>query len=314
MSPSALAEKNTPTDTFMRKIFTLALALNIMLPLKAQTGLGVSDLHQPSLISPYYFGPNAFPVPDMVELPSAKARIEIGTDLFLGLYKDRTSDAYFRLNLPLFTPRVNLSIWMPVMEWYSGSLERQRICRLPDDKVQRGRENGDVYVSTDILVLDAGHCWVDMTVRAALKSASANGFASARAYDAPAYFFDATLSRGFQTGAKSALRLAASAGFLCWQTDNGRQNDAVMYGVAATFRAGCFHIRESFGGYSGWEQAAARDKNVYAGDRPMTVKSEAGWSFGAFELILSHQYGLRDWPFSQFRLGLAYSLPAGNCR
>ena len=33
----------------------------------AQTELNKSPLNKPTFISPYYFGPNAFPVPDMLD-------------------------------------------------------------------------------------------------------------------------------------------------------------------------------------------------------------------------------------------------------
>ena len=87
-----------------------------------------------------------------------------------------------------------------------------------------------------------------------------------------------------------------SAGFLCWQTDNGRQNDAVMYGamLKATFKP--FTLRADVGGYSGWE---------YCGDQPLTLKLRADiLTRGALTPFLSWQKGLQDWPFDHFRAGV----------
>ena len=44
----------------------------------AQTELSQSPMNVPSLISPYYFGPNAFPVPDMLD-----GRVEDELRIFL---------------------------------------------------------------------------------------------------------------------------------------------------------------------------------------------------------------------------------------
>ena len=71
----------------MRKLsFAIAVMASVLsLPsvqTVAQTPLERDDRHTATLISPYYFGPNAFPVPDMSELTKEqlKAEIEKGFD------------------------------------------------------------------------------------------------------------------------------------------------------------------------------------------------------------------------------------------
>ena len=100
-------------------------------------------------------------------------------------------------------------------------------------------------------------------------------------------------------GTVRVARIALSGGFLCWQTDNGRQNDAVMYGALASLAAGPVMLKVQYGGYVGWE----RD-----GDCPMTLRADLGWSFGDFIIKTGWQSGFRDWPFNQFRVGLEYRL------
>lgn len=276
----------------------------------AQTALTEPDLWVPTMVSPYYFGPNAFPIPDMSDgTVSHDLRIELSADHFAGFAGDRTTDCAFKLNIPLFTDRVNLTVWMPVMEWYANTAERQRICRLQDSTLLRGHEAGDAYVSTDIQVLRQRGWIPDLTVRAAVKSASGGGFAKARYYDCPGYFFDMTLAKSVPFRHSTffeELRFAASTGFLCWQTDNGRQNDAVMYGVMVKLKTRWFSVSEVFGGYQGWENNPARRTDAH--DCPMSLKTCLTGYFKGAELQLMYQYGLRDWPFHQLRIGVAYNV------
>ena len=129
----------------------------------------------------------------------------------------------------------------------------------------------------------------DIAMRAALKSASGNDFANARYYDSAGYFFDAAVGRDITIiPEQSRVRLAASGGFLCWQTANGRQNDAVMYGLTASYRYRWLNIAAEYGGYFGWEKD---------GDAPMTLKTSIAASLGNIDITLGHQVGLTDWPF-----------------
>ncbi len=290
-------------------IISLVLCSVVALSLRAQTSLESSPLSVPTCISPYYFGPNAFAIPDMLDgTTEHDLRIELAADHFIGFEHDRTTDIAFKLNIPLFTERANLTIWMPVMEWYTNTLERQHTCRLQDSVVMRGHLAGDVYVSTDIWALQSERHWVDLTIRAAIKSASGGGYSEARYYDNPGYFFDATLAKPicFEDCFVEELRFAASGGFLCWQTDNGRQNDAVMYGAMLKLRTKYFTLSETFSGYVGWESSSCKMGEI-AHDCPMSIKTNLTAHYKQFELLFQYQYGLQDYPFHQFRVGFAYN-------
>lgn len=273
----------------------------------AQTEIERPNLGEPSKIAPAYFGPNAFPVPDMLDgRTSSELKLELYGDCFLGtttgrVADDITGDLFAKLTIPLFTPKANLTVWMPIFEYFHTSAELNALRRLPEpyDKMTlQGMDSGDVYVSADIRILSQEKHHLDMAARAVLKTASANEFAKGRCYDAPGYFFDVALGRGFELGTNSNLRVAASTGFLCWQTDNGRQNDAVMYGVMLAYRYRNFTIDTCFGGYAGWE----RD-----GDRPMTLKTNLSYRIGDLSLRVGHQVGFMDWPYHQIRVGASYN-------
>ena len=288
----------------MRRLSIITLILFLCLSLGAQTSLDISNLYTPSKIAPAYFGPNAFPVPEMSDgCTSSRWQAEIYADHFFSTRydwnEDYTTDIFARLTIPLFTPRANLVIWGPIYEFFhSGqSVNAYRRMSFKDDVDYH--TPGDIYVSTEFQTLLQERHGLDMTLRAVLKTASGDRYEYARNYDSPGYFFDATFARGFYlSDGDIALRIALSGGFLCWQTDNGRQNDAVMYGALASLTAGALTFKTQFGGYVGWE----RD-----GDCPMTVRTDLSWAFGDLSLSAGYQVGFKDWPFHQLRLGLIYN-------
>jgi hypothetical protein len=275
---------------------------------KAQTEIVNPDFDVPTKIAPAYFGPNAFPVPDMLDgRTSSELKLELYGDCFLGtttgnVSDDITGDLFAKLTIPLFTPKANLTVWMPIFEYFYTSAELNALRRLPEPynkQALQGMDSGDVYVSADISVLSQEKHHIDMAARAVLKTASANQYAKGRCYDAPGYFFDVALGRGFAfDGGTHTLRVAASGGFLCWQTDNGRQNDAVMYGAMVAYTYKNFTIDTTFGGYAGWE----RD-----GDCPMTLKTNLSYRIGDLSLRVGHQVGFKDWPYHQIRVGATYA-------
>ena len=272
----------------------------------AQTSLDKPDLGKPTLIAPAYFGPNAFAVPDIADgTVTGELRAELAADGHFGFAGDRTADLFARVHIPLFTDRVNLVLWMPVCEWYKNSLLRQQQCRLQDTVQMSGREYGDVYVSTDILILKERKRVPSLVLRACLRTASGGSYPEARFYDGPGYFFDVALGKGFEWSDGWTARVAGSAGFLCWQTDNGRQNDAVMYGLQGSLGYKYIRLKAFWSGYTGWERV---------GDRPMIVRAALQGTVplradaGYLEPFVEYQYGIRDQPWHSLRVGMAYRL------
>ena len=260
----------------------------------AEVPIEKPDLSKPTGIAPAYFGPNALPIIDMLDgRTSSVLRVELAGEGYIGYKeKNRTADLFARVSVPLFTRWANLTVWMPVFGWY-------------DQYDGTGKGAGDAYVSADIQILH--NEWFkspkakyipQMTVRAGIKSASGEQFERRRHFDCPGYFFD--LAIGQSIPIKSVeLRFAGTAGFLCWQTDNARQNDAVMYGLQAQLKHEYFSLQATWGGYVGWEKH---------GDAPMSIKARAAGHIKGFEPYVQYQYGIKDYPFHQIRLGLVYNI------
>lgn len=288
----------------MKKLPVILFLCLVCMSVEAQTSLDISNLAVPTKIAPEYFGPNAFPVPEMSDgRTSARWKAEIYADHFFSTrydwHEDYTTDIFARLTIPLFSPRVNLVIWGPLYEFFHSGSAVNEYRRLAFKEDVDYHTSGDLYVSVDFQPLIQEKHGVDMTVRSVLKSASGDRYEYARYYDSPGYFFDAAFGRGFLLAdGDVTLRVALSGGFLCWQTDNGRQNDAVMYGALASLTAGRFSFRTQYGGYVGWEQD---------GDAPMTLRADVGWAFGDLSVNAGYQVGFSDWPFHQIRMGLFFN-------
>lgn len=284
----------------------IALSVSILLACVA-TALAGTPIVQPNLstktkIAPAYFGPNAFPVPDMLDgRTSLSARVSVSADHYMGTLVQPGGDVTMALSakcvIPLFTPRANLVVWMPVAEYYYTSAEVNAIRRVPHEGELRGWDSGDVYVSTDMQLFTQQLHGVDIALRAALKTASGNTYAKARYYDAPGYFFDVAMGREWTLTHGTVLRVAASGGFLCWQTDRGRQNDAPMYGLLMAWHCGPLDLTTTWSGYAGWE---------HDGDCPMVIKAAASYRLSALSIDACYKQGLNDWPFRQLSIGCTY--------
>lgn len=247
----------------------------------------------PTGVAPAFFGPNALPVIDMSDgLTSSQLRVELAADGYFGYNGDKTADLFARVRVPLFTRWANLVVWMPVYEWYSQA-----------DGTGSGA--GDVYISTNVQVLhnewfkSANAKYIpQMTVRVGVKTASGEQFQRKRHFDSPGYFFDLAIGQTIPANQVS-LRFAGSVGFLCWQTAEARQNDAVMYGLQARLNHEYFSAQVEWGGYVGWERY---------GDAPMSLKVRAAGHIKGFEPFVQYQWGIKDYPYHQIRVGLAYNI------
>lgn len=257
------------------------------------------------------WGPNALPVIDMsAGETSDKLSVEISGSYFRGFNQSNTFTPNLRLNIPLFTRWVNLEAWYSVMDFYSMQNTKCTIDNLTKLYPLSHWHNvaGDIYVSTNIQVLH--HQWFKKTlpympsavIRIGIKTASGGDFENKRFIDAPGYFLDLTLAEKINWKNKWAksFSLAGSIGFYCWQTEQAEQNDAYMYGLRAEFEAQYLRLMAEWGGYTGWQNN---------GDCPIVIKSKLGIPCPlGFEPYIAYQYGIRDWEYHEFKVGVMYSI------
>lgn len=255
-------------------------------------------------VSPYYFGPYAFPVPDMADRPYSSLHAEISGDYIRGERGDVTKGLIAQLNIPLWSQRANLSLWLPVREWYNWgeSCGKWDVDDAYRNQSIRGSGTGDVYVSTEMLLFEEAEICPDVTLRAALKTASGEQSHINRFYDSPGYYFDATAAKTFLLTPYLSLRLAVSGGFLCWQTAVNVQNDAPMYGVSATLRYDRFSFGGSMGGYAGWQSI----QDAAVKDSPIVLRAKMSYRVKSIEFSTRYEYGCKDFPYTGVRVGCGY--------
>lgn len=288
---------DTGCRILLRRLAFPALLL-CSIPLHAQTILQHTDRTSDTHIAPAYFGPNAFPVPEMLDdAVSRELEVKVRGDWFRGDYGDHTGSLMASLRVPVFTSRANLVVWMPVIEGYHLSTRWVEHAPVDPTLKRRGSTIGTMFVSTDILLMRESRRRPAMAVRAAMKTAAEDDWTTARYYDCPGYFFDMSFGKDFaiRKGVLKSLRLGVSGGFLCWQTDNARQNDATMYAAKVTARFRHLTIAQDVRGYFGWE---------HNGDCPAVAKTSVEARFGHFSPFAEYQKGLHDYPFQQFSVGL----------
>lgn len=250
-------------------------------------------------MSTQYFGPNALPVPDMLDgTVSQRVYAELSYDYYAGKYGSATHDIFAKVNIPIFSPRINLSLWMPIVEYYRNT-ERSVEYQHPQKVKMSGFEFGNVYITTDLHILKQKKVCPDMTLRAGLITASGGSDQYGRYFDSPGYFFDTSVAKTFHMSheRQSDMTFICNLGFLCWQVGSNSQNDAFMYGVKAKYDESRFTASLAWQGYSGW---------IGNGDRPMVVKASFIYKIKKFRPMLVYQYGIRDYPYQQFRVGLGY--------
>ncbi len=255
------------------------------------------------------WGPNALPVIDISSgATSEKLSVEISGSYFRGFDQSNTFTPNLRLNIPLFSRWVNLEAWYSVMDFYSMQNAKCKMHNLtaPHSLSHWHNVAGDIYISTNIQVLHSD--WFNRkyipsaVARIGIKTASGGDFKNRRFIDAPGYFLDLTLAEkiDFKNSWARSISVAGAIGFYCWQTGRAEQNDAYMYGLRAEFEAKYLRLLAEWGGYTGWQNNE---------DKPMSIKTKIGipCPYG-LEPYIAYQYGIRDWQYHEFRIGLKYSI------
>lgn len=290
----------------------IAVAVSVLIgcaSLHGQVPVGEPD-YGLSLISPRYFGPYAFPVPGLSDGSICSTlHLEAGADAVAGSLggpdaPDFTQAATFRCSVPLWSDRATLSVWGEAHEWYSDSEDVRAARRVSDRYPLRGHDAGNVYFSLDMLLLRETQSRPSVALRAATQTATGDKYEVARHYDAPGYFFDLSTGKSFALGAQSSLKLSATAGFVCWQIDRGRQNDALLLGAKASLQSRIVSISAEYGQYTGRESR----KGSSAGDCPRVLSARADVHLGRVTPFVCLQRGVHDWPFSLMRAGISYDL------
>jgi hypothetical protein len=171
-----------------------------------------------------------------------------------------------------------------------------------DGKLSGVTSGGDIYLQTRISILQEKKHTPAIVLNATISSASGSEFDERRYFDTPGYYFDFEVGKSFNIQNSSILdnvRLASDIGFLCWETTNSAQNDALMYGGKVILSNKLLDFENSLSGYNGWK------KN---GDKPLVFNSKLICKFPKLSAFVRFETGIRHFPYHHLQAGMTFPL------
>ncbi len=248
------------------------------------------------IYSPRYFGPNAFPLPEMKGgLVGSFYEAEIRYE-YHAYQGDKTSDIFGRLLLPFVRERAGIEISWVIKEKYKMTPET-RDERFAVDTESPISYNGDIVFRSFFQLLK-NEKWIDAVLSATLKTASGGRLCDARFTDAASYWFDLNIGRNLWKSHdnRHLVRIQALGGFYCWMTNDmvHRQNDAVVYGIGVSGKHAGFSWATDFSGIYGYENN---------GDRPVHWRTNLQYEYRKNVLSMRYTHGFKDNLYKTYSIG-----------
>jgi len=238
--------------------------------------------------SPRYFGPNAFPLPEL-RSGYLDNRIEVELRGEYHAYKgDQAKDIYGRILIPVAEGRAGIEVSGVFYEYYHMTQETV-IERHTSGQYWPDGARGDLIISS-FYQLFGKNKWVDLLLESSLKTASGTRLSDARYTDAASYWFD--VNAGFHlykdAGSSSFIRLQGLVGFYCWMTNEivHRQNDAFLYSAGINGGTNNLKMQVDIAGFVGY-------KNI--GDRPIILRTKLNYEFRNNILSFRFKHGINDY-------------------
>jgi len=258
--------------------------------------------------APAWFGPNAFPVPELSEATIVSTTtFDITADYYFG-FGDKTKNGYFRVEIPLYKEKVALKIWSAFGEHFDLTQETANQRNIPIEREIKGNANSDIYVQTKIRLNKESRFYPSVILNSTLKTSSGTKNLSKRYYNTSGYYFDVEAGKSFyiKSAVANELRWVATLGFLCWETDNYTQNDAPMYGTKLIISNNKIDWENGIRGYTGWMSSHPAYGADY-GDKPVVGFTKLTFKGEKNKYYIQYQYGMRDFPYHQLRAGIQFT-------
>ena len=246
--------------------------------------------------SPRYFGPNAFPLPDLHDGTAAQMfEVELRGE-YHHYQGDNTRDLFSRFVIPVVRGRAGIEVSWILRENYKLT-EATRDERHAVDVKSPVHYGGDVVVTSFFQLLKSKKIF-DATVTANIKTASGGRLCDARFTDAAAYWLDMTVGRNLWEDAteKYNIRLQVMGGFYCWETNkiDHRQNDAALFAGGLSTRLDHFFFQTDLIGFRGYENN---------GDRPLKWRNTLRYQFSKNIISLRFNHGMKDSLYDSYSVG-----------
>jgi hypothetical protein len=207
------------------------------------------------IYSPGYMGPNALPVPRLVDgLVSGRMTLEPEATIHLQP-GEITAGGGLRFFYPIAKGVAGLEFSQVMAEYYKTDtiLRDERFAR--SEHVE-GIATGDINLATYLTLIKDRH-WPDMALRINLRTASGSKLSDARYTNSPGYFFDLSAGKKVTRDSeqvKPVVRIYGTLGFYAWQTnlENNKQNDALLTGLGTRLNFGRHDFSAEGAGYFGY--------------------------------------------------------------
>ncbi|GAA4848289.1 hypothetical protein [Algivirga pacifica] len=249
---------------------------------------------------PALMGPNSLPVPEVPQQIQDHHYVSFG-----GMRHVMEGDLTYNPVLTLyysFKGVAALKVMSVPVERFTMSqelmLERNAYWNFEELNDSRG----DIIVESHFQVLDWKKKKIKAIARVGLKTASGGNREMARHTDAPAYYFDLSTRKSWNTGSGWEIGVDGNLGFYAWQLVHRirEQNDAYLYGIQFSAKQkGTWEMQSSLAGYFGY---------LDNGDRPLVWRGMVSRAVGnkGFFIEGYGQIGLHDFEYKSIGAGVKY--------
>lgn len=283
------------TKLFRRRLLILITFLMVLFSGQAQGWRENMDL---LIYSPRYFGPLAFPMPQLRDgLVSERYEVELSGE-YHHYSGDKTMDIVGRATLPFVRGKAGVEVIWYIKEKYkyTDATRDERYAVANESPIAY---SGDVIVTAFFQVLRSER-YADILVNGSIKTASGGRLVDARFTDAAAYWFDINVARNIWKNkiGTAALRIQAMAGFYCWMTNDmvHRQNDALVYAFGLSGRYRNVSLATDITALHGYENN---------GDRPIHWRNSLKYDVKNNIVTFRYTHGMKDRLYDSFSLGYA---------
>ena len=278
----------------IKKATFISLLLIIPLTVKSQENSWHDNMRN-MVYSPRFFGPNAFPLPELRSgYLDKKWEVEVRGE-YHTYTGDQTKDIFARLFIPVAGGRAGLEVSYIFYEYYNMTPETVAERHAAGQYWAHGT-NGDVVISSFYQLFN-NNKWVNLLFEATTKTTSGKRLVDARHTDAAAYWFDLNAGNYIFRGADSLtyIRIQALAGFYCWMTNDiiHRQNDAFLFSVGSSGGYKNLTVHADITGFYGY---------LNNGDRPLLLRAKLNYEYKKNILSFRYKHGVHDFLYDTYSL------------
>ena len=280
----------------IRNGITLAvILLLIFLPSARAQEDPWQDYMKYMIYSPRYFGPNAFPLPELRSGYIDK-RWEVEVRGEYHTYKgDQAKDIYARMFIPVAEGRAGFELSYIFYEFYNMTPETVAE-RHASGRTWKHGANGDVIFNSYYKIFKNDKR-IGLLFEASFKTASGDRIADARYTDAASYWFDLNAGHCLYRSADSLkfITIQSLAGFYCWMTNDivHRQNDAFLYAGGISGGIKNLTFQADIAGFYGYSNN---------GDRPLILRTKLNYEYRKNILSFRYKHGIHDYLYDSYSL------------